>query len=988
LDTFDTNNQSGCNLLKYLHSSLILIIIIPILCLPLNNQVSDSKINYKSNLGAIRSDISSTSDTSFGYENVSNGIRIFNSEFNVTISKNGSKFTQWFIKDNNIDLSDKTSEFQGVPMYSPMDIFPDLGWNEENYRYIYSLSTIEELPNVIKIAFNRTLSNGMIIKKIFEVFPDRADINITEEIFNPTGEVYNLTSLWNPSGVEGFMIDLIGLKQEKLAFRHEGGVEIDSGLHWQWLNVSNLRWVGLYEPESYARLIQPFNDTSSIYGEWTSWDVKISRLSFFPHLLPSYDSVRYKYSLYGGAIDFNDLNKSNLADFYLFATGPKIDLDMGGKWTIQPDETFSAKFEMTSAQVAIQNLTLQYYVNEVLINETTGYNLDINVTTVLNYSLPFPHPEGVYRVRIVGIVNNLDIFAIQKAIIVLDDSIQRDGISVSFVFHHHQPWYINPDENFIQPFAQSFGNLYYQHLAAQYAYPDIHVTANLQPSLIEQWNQSLNGYTIELPTGETQYIPSDSAEVTLVKSLIEEFSALGQTERLEILTSPFFHPILAILGNHGFEEDAIAQILLGKEKTHSLLDISASGLWSPEQTFNHKIIPMLNKTNVEYTILDDRLLTDSYPGFTNRQPYFIIDPQTQLQTIAFFRDSEISNNIAFNWNGFRDGDEAGREFLSSLAQILFTEQDQSKNGKIHVTLAVDGENWLTENNLLERMYQIIHENIFLTTETLGEQLDQNPPEEYLLNLREGSWGRQTSLITWEGTPAKDWVWDHIDRVRETVLIANASLSPTNSYRQKMMFEYFISQGSDYTFWEETNPSHLALFAASYANSSLDLAQQITHNHPVIESYAASGTISNDVLIFNLTINNPSPEALFIKIRARIFNEGRVLVDDKISSPFEAFTDSNDYIFRIGFPQWVFQSLGNSFDVNITLNSGLGTYKLVSKVVQINILVESSTITTSNLSSTITSIPTTEKSTVGFTSFLLLLGLMRMSIWVKTRRKRK
>ncbi len=975
--------------MKRLKLSILLILILPLFILPMNNLISVTESLQSERLDGIRSTIASTSDSTFGYENTTNGIKIFNSEFNVTISKNGSKFSQWFIKDNNIDLANKTSEFQGVPMYSPMDILPDLGWNEENYRDLYSITAIEESPTVIKITFNKTLSNNMELLKTYEIFPDRADINITEQIYNPTGEIYNLTSLWNPSGVEGFMIDLLGLKQERLTFRHDEGVEINSGLHWQWLNVSNLRWVGLYEPDSYARIIRPFNDSSSIYGEWTSWDVKIARLSFFPYILSSHNSVRYKYSLYGGAIDFNNLNNSNLSDFYLFATGPNVKLDMNNKWTIQPNENFSARFEMISTQIAINNLTLQYFVNDVLINETADYNLDVNVTTIVNYSLPIPHPEGIYRLRVVGIVNNLDIFSIQKALVVLDDAIPRDEVSLSFVFHHHQPWYINPVGNFIQPFAQSFGNLYYQHLAAQYMYPDVHVTANLQPSLLEQWNQSLDGYTLELPSGQTLIVPSDSAEVLLVKNLIEEFSILGQTERLEILTSPFFHPILAILGNQGYEEDAIAQILLGKEKTQALLDISPNGLWSPEQTFNSYVIPILNRTNIKYTILDDRLLADSYPGFTNRQPYYLVDPQTQLQTIAFFRDSEISNNIAFNWNGYSDGDEAVREFLASLAQILLSQQDQSINGKIHVTLAIDGENWLTDNNLLERMYQVVHENAFLSTETLSEQLIQNPPEEYLWDLREGSWGRQTSLITWEGTPAKDWVWEHIDRVREGVLLANASLAPENGYRQNMMQEYFISQGSDYTFWEETNPSFLAIFAGSYANHSLELAQDIISNGPSLDSFIVDGLIDAEKLFIDLTINNPSPEPSFIKIRARIFSEGRVLVDDKSQLPFEASTGSHDYAITINFPHWVSQSLGNSFEVNITFISGYGFYALSSMKVDVQLIEESTTNTTTitTLTSISTSeITTTEDAATGFISFTILIGFIVTGLVKKKKEK--
>jgi hypothetical protein len=464
------------------------------------------------------------------------------------------------------------------------------------------------------------------------------------------------------------------------------------------------------------------------------------------------------------------------------------------------------------------------------------------------------------------------------------------------------------------------------------------------------------------------YYAKENDEVALVKQLLDEYSALGQTERLEILTSPFFHPILAILGNLGYEEDGIAQILLGFEKTRELFDVSPQGLWSPEETFNNAIIPMLNKTNVKYTILDDRLLADSYPSNTNRKPYYLADPNTQLQTIAFFRDSTISNNIAFNWNGFNDGDEAVREFLASLSEIYFTQQNQAVNEKIHVTLAVDGENWLTDNNLLERMYQVVHENSFLLSQTLEEQLADNPPEDVLWNLREGSWGRQTSLITWQGTPAKDWVWDQISRVRDRVLYVNATLPPANEYRQTMMFDYFISQGSDYTFWEETNPSFLALFAGKYANRSLILAEEISDNPPVIESDTANGTLEGENLLFTLKINNPTSEPLYVKLRFLLFNEGRVLIDDKKANPFEVSIGEEDYTVEFWFPTWVAQLMGKSFDLNVTITSGYDNFKIISKILTITIIEKEQTTKTT----------TTTQSASGFSLLILLLVLIGLN----------
>lgn len=924
-------------------------------------------------------------DMDFAYEwyPLLDYVRLYNTKLDLKISKQGGVFIDWKIKGTSYNLAVLAPVFQAQTMFSPMDILPDLGWNAETYLDEYNISAPITTEDTISVELTRRLSTGIEVRKCYEFYRDCAFLNITETIVNLTDEAYNITSVWNPEAPEGFMVDLLGQKDEHLAFQDDSGTVLESGLHWQWLGVENLKWMGLFRDNAYARIMRPFNTSGSVYGESTSWDGKVARLTFEPCLLPIGDSVAFKYSFYGGAFDFEDMSAAGLSEFYLAARGPRAIVDCNDIWTIEPEDHFSADLNLSAPFDPINDLSVDYSVNGELISTTTGINLAQGATTALAFDLPTPHPEGVYSMEFTGVMQDLEVFRVKKKIAVLDSSITRSNVAVSFVFHHHQPWYVDLNGHFMQPFAQSFGPIYYEHLEAQYAHPSVHVTANLQPCLIKQWQLSTNGYTITLPTGETEVVDAGDERVLMVQRLLDEYSTLGKTERLEIMTSPYFHPILAILGNLGYEDDGVAQTRLGMEATNDILDIDSRSIWSPEETFNDHVVRILNRSNAQYTVLDDRLLNDSYPGYSNRVPYYLEDPASGLQTIAFFRDSSISNDIAFNWNGIADGDEAAREFLGTLVESLLSEQERAVNGRIHVTLSMDGENWMTENGLLERMYQVIEENDFLTSLTLQEQLAENSPSAttVLDNVREGSWGRATSLITWQGTAAKDWVWDQVNRVNHDVIMANATLPAENSHREQMILALFISEGSDYSFWEETIPSNLAVFAQMYANESFLFAQQINNKLSIDNNEADAETNELDLVRFKISVTNEAPEPLCFRPGI----EGQTLVASQLYEIAAGAT------LEIDIDVVNQASTGDSRVFNVTLwivsPDLVLTWRTVNVIVT-TVLTETSTTSETQTLTTQKPVTSNESTDSPSSQLFIIAALMCSAITIRRQRRRR
>jgi len=61
----------------------------------------------------------------------------------------------------------------------------------------------------------------------------------------------------------------------------------------------------------------------------------------------------------------------------------------------------------------------------------------------------------------------------------------------------------------------------------------------------------------------------------------------------ELITSPFYHPILPILAEYGWNEDILGQIELGQAQHEALFGKRALGVWPPEQAVSEKAVSLL-----------------------------------------------------------------------------------------------------------------------------------------------------------------------------------------------------------------------------------------------------------------------------------------------------------------------------------------------------------------------------------------------------------
>jgi alpha-amylase/alpha-mannosidase (GH57 family) len=375
-------------------------------------------------------------------------------------------------------------------------------------------------------------------------------------------------------------------------------------------------------------------------------------------------------------------------------------------------------------------------------------------------------------------------------------------LQVALVFHHHQPWYVDPTGTFRFPYVFTNAPRYAAHLTELEEHPGIRVTYNVQPTLLEQWYLSGKGFRLTGPGGTPQDHDPSSPEARASRHLLAGYRGLARGGRCEFLTSPYYHPIMALLASRGMRGDLEWHLREGRRATEHFLDAHPRGLWVPEMAFNMEASRFMRPIGLHYTVLEGSLMRGK--GKHPYQPYAL---ETDGGVTVFLRHTHISNHLAFDWNK----DPVGRDGADQCLRHL----RRSARGRPFVVLALDGENWMKGKGLLHHLFSDLEDAEDMETVTLHELL-QDRGAEPLESVPEGSWGRNHDLSTWVGSPAKDRLWAEITETRR-LMMDSPQDAPPEAWRC-----LYIAEGSDYTYWDTTKEGPLMKLARAYLHRAREI----------------------------------------------------------------------------------------------------------------------------------------------------------------------
>ncbi|MBR1460248.1 hypothetical protein IJ596_01250 [bacterium] len=314
----------------------------------------------------------------------------------------------------------------------------------------------------------------------------------------------------------------------------------------------------------------------------------------------------------------------------------------------------------------------------------------------------------------------------------------------------------------------------------------------------------------------------------IIQKIIPTIKKLLKKNKIEVTTSPYYHPILPILTdyktireNGAFDDDisnmktdldAKLQTKMALDRIEEIFDYRPKGIWPSEQCVSAKTLNMLSSLGVDWSISDEGILSNSidfefehdFKGYL-QEPYNLLkvyDYNTENSDIKMiFRDSIIHSLIEFEYPNHNP--EATANDLYDRIKVIQSKILSSPDDEHLLTIAMDGENcWENYiedgNKFLETLYRLISEDQTLETVLISDYISKIKEYKKLPKIVSGaSFNKNFKL--WIDEPVKDLAWTYLAHVRHDFsdYVKREPLNPNISLARQ---ELFICEGSDWFWW--------------------------------------------------------------------------------------------------------------------------------------------------------------------------------------------
>jgi len=305
--------------------------------------------------------------------------------------------------------------------------------------------------------------------------------------------------------------------------------------------------------------------------------------------------------------------------------------------------------------------------------------------------------------------------------------------------------------------------------------------------------------------------------LNFLKEIIPYYKKLEREGKIEITTTPYYHPILPLLLNiesareskpdislpkitANFKEDAVYHVKSALDEYQSIFDKKPNGLWPAEGSLSNQTLDLFIEHKIKWTATDEDIL---YNVAGKRDKYKIYKYK---DIYIFFRDKYLSDSIGFRYQNMNEKN-AVDDFISHLRSIY----NSSQHCQV-VSVILDGENaWeFYKNNgkdFFDRLYFEISHQKWIECITFSEVLEKNVEIENLESIKAGSW-IYGNFTTWIGHPEKNTAWEYLSEARNFL----ESEKENDLYKKAIEYIY-IAEGSDWFWWY--GDDHFTIYADKF-----------------------------------------------------------------------------------------------------------------------------------------------------------------------------
>jgi alpha-amylase/alpha-mannosidase (GH57 family) len=345
----------------------------------------------------------------------------------------------------------------------------------------------------------------------------------------------------------------------------------------------------------------------------------------------------------------------------------------------------------------------------------------------------------------------------------------------------------------------------------------------------------------------------------LVRGVVGRYARLAEAGRIELSTTPHYHPLAPLLLDFQSAREAEPKAQLpetpnypgGRERVFSQLQSALDsharrfgaaprGVWPAEGSVSPGLLDVLSGNGLAWVASGERVLYNSLAA-THRagsRSHYLYRPYrlgTAPDLAVFFRDDKLSDRIGFEYQKWH-GSDAAANFIGELECIA---ADAPQNERPLVSVILDGENaWehypYNAYYFLSALYKGLefHPSIRPTTFAAFLQESSNngaadagrPPAamQKLERLVAGSWV-YGNFATWIGSNDKNRAWDLLCAAKQSFDLVKASGRLDGRRLAAAQQQLADCEGSDWFWWfGDYNPSESVasfdrLYRAKLAN---------------------------------------------------------------------------------------------------------------------------------------------------------------------------
>ncbi len=301
--------------------------------------------------------------------------------------------------------------------------------------------------------------------------------------------------------------------------------------------------------------------------------------------------------------------------------------------------------------------------------------------------------------------------------------------------------------------------------------------------------------------------------IEIMENLLPLYKKAREEGRIEITTTPFYHPIAPLLMNVGYAlrcmdiplpeepfahpEDLELQVEKAVSLHEQVFGAPPDGMWPAEGSVCPEMIDIINRHGIKWIATDEDILfaslQQSRTGYRLHRPYWARQGDNQVG--IFFRDRALADNIGFVYSRNPAG-SAVNDLIHHINNIR--KGARAYDFEPFVSVILDGENpWEYYNDggeaFLRGIYGAIAADPGIKTETFGGFLRNNPPQETIAKLYTGSWINHNFAI-WIGHEEDRKAWEYLAKTRKYVEEKGPRANPL------AWEEIYIAEGSDWCWW--------------------------------------------------------------------------------------------------------------------------------------------------------------------------------------------